>query len=285
LGAFDYDAALRSGFFEVLGDLFPDRVSARLLLESCGVGAGDAVPFGDQTSAVYWQLVGRDLDSGRHRDAGLDSLLTAALKSFPGNARLRAIQADFGSGTGVPEPTEIRVLVLMAEPLDNGRTLLGSELQAVQEVVTPAPGFRLSFNAALRPQEIISTLLRVRPHVVHLSGHGDKLGVFSAQTDQGRTAPVDLTALLGVLDRLDSVRLLILGACHLGPDSQRRYTIVRHEGTLPSVEAVKFASGFYHGLVHHRSYEDCFGFGQDQVKLFGRDPSGFRLVPGRDGAA
>lgn len=282
MGAFDYDAAVLSGFFEVLGDLFPDGVSARLLLEKFGVRAAEVMPFGGQAPTVYWQVVGRDVDQGRY-PAGLDALLLAALTFYPRNSRLLAIRTLFG--IGVQGPVGTKVLLLMAEPWDSGRTLLGAELQAVQEEVNPAGGFELSVHAAVRPADIIDTLLDTWPHIVHLSGHGDPFGVFSAQTDAGATAPVELSALLGTVDRLDSVRLVILGACHLAPESEWRFSIIHHEGKLPSAVAVEFARGFYRALVTGQDLAACFGFGQSEVKLAGHDPSGFRLVPGRDGAA
>ena len=70
-----------------------------------------------------------------------------------------------------------------------------------------------------------------------------------------------------------------------GQAASKSITFTTWANAKPVAQTIKVASGFYSGLVRRRSHEDCFGLGRAQVKVFGRDPSGFRLVPGQDGAA
>src|SRR6185369_10699664 len=66
-------------------------------------------------------------------------------------------------------------------------------------------------------EELAQLVARCRPHVVHLSGHGDLdaegNGVFAFEDEDGRTDPRDAREIAAEVTRGGSVRLMILNAC------------------------------------------------------------------------
>lgn len=116
-----------------------------------------------------------------------------------------------------PEPERLRVLYLTANPGADLR--VDAEVRSVQQALRGSR-YRDLVEVSLRPaatlQDLLDGLNDIRPHVIHISGHGGPSGV---QLDNGSVGSpggvdVEFDLLLEALSATDqSPTLLILNSC------------------------------------------------------------------------
>ncbi|MGN5381465.1 effector-associated domain EAD1-containing protein [Streptomyces lasalocidi] len=121
--------------FETLGELFPDVLSGHAFLEDLGISPALLPPFGGPLPAAsWWRTVCRTVDQGRFAGITLGDLVTAATARFPGHEGLAALAGQGAANAG------LRVLCLMAAPLDEARLRLGAEQRVVQDAAARSAG-------------------------------------------------------------------------------------------------------------------------------------------------
>lgn len=272
----------RADAFALFGTLFSDALSSGALLEEFGADPAQLIPFNSTTPALFWREVCREIVKGRFPGT-LEELLLAARRQYPYNDALRGL-LDHAGGVGLGGgPAELRILLLQSSPTDLGLSLLTQEHQVIRDIVAVAAiQVSLTVHTAVRPTTVLPAVLDVRPHVVHFAGHGSASGALAAQDESGRAAPIAVEDFADVLEAVDSVRALVLGACKVGGPAAapgRRFDVIGCEGSLSGVTALAFSRGFYHALVRGYPAPECYKFGLSQIRVEGCDASGFRFWP------
>jgi len=186
--------------------------------------------------------------SGRieHNWAGRDIVRTET-----GNIHVSNVGAE------TPAPSEpIRVLMLAANPLSTARLAIDEEARQITERLRLArdrDAFELITCLAVRPMDLLQYLNQHRPHIVHISAHGDRTGeiVLSGGDGTGRRVSADaLAGLFRVTN--DKIRIVVLNACHsaaaeraIGPHVDY---IVSMRAPITDEAATIFAASFYSSL-------------------------------------
>ena len=67
---------------------------------------------------------------------------------------------------------KLKILFLAAEPSDSAKLRLGKELMAVRERLKDNQYFIVKDQWAVKPADVLETILEEKPHIVHFSGHG-----------------------------------------------------------------------------------------------------------------
>jgi len=214
------------------------------------------------------------------------------------------------------------ILFLAANPLGTDRLGLDREARAIQ-VELERSGFRDSFELVTRwaaePLDLLRELRKLKPAVVHFSGHGssgvagardsaagphrdivvDHSGIDRAaqhglffQGPDGRPQLVSAEALEAAVDTAgSSVKLVVLSACYSEPQAAALLTcvdcVVGMRGSILDDAARSFAIGFYGGLGERESVAAAYKQGCAAIRLEGlpdTERPQLRTRPGVDAA-
>ncbi len=196
------------------------------------------------------------------------------------------------------------ILFLAANPLGTDRLALDREARAIQ-IELERSGFRDSFELVTRwaaePLDLLRELRKLRPTVVHFSGHGSA-GMVGAHDPAagprrdivGEPGPVDRAPQHGLLfqgpdgwpqlvstgaleDAFEaagsSVKLVVLSACYSEPQAAALLTrvdcVVGIHGSIRDDAARSFAIGFYGGLGERESVAAAYKQGCAAIRLEG----------------
>jgi hypothetical protein len=168
----------------------------------------------------------------------------------------------------------IRLAFLAANPIDTNRLRLDREFRGMGERLRQGKVGKkivLSSHWALRPEDLAGILLRVKPHIVHFSGHGTSAGII-LEDPSGRhvVAPTSaLAELFGIVSK--SIQCVVLNACYSQSHAE---AIASHVGVVVGTTkaisdegAIRFAAGFYQAVAFGRDLKTAFELGVNDVRL------------------
>jgi hypothetical protein len=148
------------------------------------------------------------------------------------------------------------ILFLTANPTGTDRLALDREARAIQVELERGghrDRFELETRWAAEPLDLLRELRRLKPTVVHYSGHGGHEGLYFQAVD-GTTRLVSTDALEATFAAAGaSVRVAVLSACYSEPHAEALLAhvdcIVGTGGALLDDAARSFAIGFYGALA------------------------------------
>ena len=206
--------------------------------------------------------------------------------------------------------TQHRILYVAANPLGTGQLALDKEARAIQlelERGARSEHFKLETRWAAQPEDLLPALRKLRPTVVHFSGHGghDEPGAGSP----GDAADRDITATSGAIgasggrstDRQygllfgnedgrsqlvpteaiaeafraarSSVKLVVLNACYSDVHAEALLAhvdcVVGVDGAIRDDAARRFSVGFYGGIADRQSVKAAYEQGRAGIRLDG----------------
>jgi hypothetical protein len=216
------------------------------------------------------------------------------------------------SASSRPIMTKHTILFLAANPIGTDRIALDREARAIQ-VELERSGYRDRFELvtrwAVEPQDLLRELRKLKPTVVHFSGHGgnrasgdqrpertrrdivgdpgsghseSQHGLFFQRPD-GRAQLVSAEALRQTFGAAGaSVKLVILSACYSDAQAEALLVhvdcVVAMNGSILDDAARSFAIGFYGGLGERESVAAAYQQGCASISLEGlRDADRPRL--------
>lgn len=148
------------------------------------------------------------------------------------------------------------ILFLTANPSGTDRLALDREARAIQ-VELERSGYREQFEFETRwaaePLDLLRELRKLKPVVVHYSGHGGRAGLFFQSAD-GHAQLVSTAAIAETFGAAGaSVKLVVLNACYSEAQAEARLAhvncVVGMGGSIRDDAARSFAIGFYGGLA------------------------------------
>lgn len=171
-------------------------------------------------------------------------------------------------------PEKIKILFLSAEPLDTVRLRLAQEFRDIEQKLRAAPkgrSFNLVSQWAVRPRDLMETLMRHRPTVVHFSGHAEG-GKLILENEKGKTQTIEgkhLTALFAGFT--DTLRLVVLNACFTSAGFDDLAEVIDYTvGTTSAVSdsaAIRFSGCFYQALAFGKSVKAAYELAKLQTTL------------------
>ncbi len=196
-------------------------------------------------------------------------VLLRALSAHPEAARLLArLEAR--------EET-VRVLLLSANPAATARLTVDEEHRAILQRLHASPlrdRLAVDLAPAARAADIASALLRARPDVVHVSGHGTSDGALVLATDDGGVAEApaaEVAELFAAATRERPVRVVLLHACYSATLAE---SLARHVSVaigmpeaVGDAQAVAFAGLFYEALGEGRAVADAYRLACAHVRV------------------
>lgn len=178
----------------------------------------------------------------------------------------------------------IRILFLGANPVDSMRLRLDEEVREIERSLSSATlgnHFDLQQRWAVRASEIQSHLLRVRPQILHFSGHGSSQSAILLQGDDGNSRPVAGHILARVLEQFKHhLQCVVLNACY---SEEQAYAISQHIDCVVGMAtgvadraAIRFSAVFYEALASGRNVQEAFNMGCADIDVI---EMGQTLVP------
>ena len=166
------------------------------------------------------------------------------------------------------------ILFLAANPSGTDRLALDREARAIQaELERSCHRDRFEFETrwAAEPLDLLRELRKLKPTVVHFSGHGGQHGLCFHGLD-GRPQVVSTAALETAFGAAgSSVKLVVLNACYTEPHADALLAhvgcVVGTNGLLPDTAARSFAVGFYGGLGERESVAAAYKQGCAAISL------------------
>jgi hypothetical protein len=214
-----------------------------------------------------------------------------------------------------PSNTRKPILFLAANPHGANQLALDEEARAIWEELERSDHsnqFELVTRWAVRPLDLLRELRKIKPTVVHFSGHGysgargasasgelssrdivdqlvhDEGSALLLQGPDGRAYPVSTAAIADTFGAVGaSVKLVVLSACYSDAHAE---ALLSHVDCVVGMEAVvtddaarSFAIGFYGGLGERASVAASYNQGRAAMSLEGQRDHGRPQLRVRDG--
>ena len=169
------------------------------------------------------------------------------------------------------------ILFLAANPSDTTRLMLGAEVTAIRAGLaqsTYRDCFAFEQIWATTPQAMQNAILRVRPQIVHFSGHGSGQDGLLLENGSGQSKPVTAQALSGLFELFaDCVECVVLNACY---SEVQGSAIAQHiPFTIGMTQAIgdraatQFSVGFYTALGEGETIPFAFKYGRSGISMDG----------------
>jgi hypothetical protein len=209
--------------------------------------------------------------------------------------RLRELVIEIYGATSVPapsnvgaqpaggkkEPDQYKILFMSANPRDTSHIHLDEEMNVVNTVLTMAAKrhrFDLVAASAVRVSQIQEQLLRHKPNIIHIAGHGSANGELIFNNEMNKAQMVPMTALANtfkILKRSEvDIRCVVLNACYSEAQAAVLVGVIDvalgMSTAIGDKAATEFSAGFYRGLGNGQNVEIAFEWAKNQIELSGR---------------
>lgn len=171
---------------------------------------------------------------------------------------------------------QLRVLVLTASPADMKPIRVHEEESKLKAAIFEGLERRSRLNLKVvrgaTPNDILAELNEFRPHVLHISAHGDRDGSLSFLDGNGDSTQVPLRGLIAAIKSAgEELQLVVLNACY----SEAVAAVLQEHvdcaigmrKAIADPSAIQFSAAFYGGLSHGRSIGRAFEQGLAAVKV------------------
>ncbi len=190
-----------------------------------------------------------------------------------------------------------RILFLASNPTDTAKLQLAEEYRRVAERLQESGQsnkFEFYQKWAVTVDELQDSILTIKPHIIHFSGHGKKKNLelqelaksLNIQIDDGsglifkdrngKSKVVKTRALSNMFELFESdkefeINTVILNACYSENQakaiSQYVPFVIGMSNKIGDKAALEFSTGFYRGLANGKNIEFCYKLGRNKIDL------------------
>lgn len=151
------------------------------------------------------------------------------------------------------EKQALRVLFLASDPSNAAKLHLGKELQEVRNKLSTNPNFKIMDQQAVRPDDVLQTIMTFKPHIVHFSGHGTETGELCFEDELGKIKSIPPDALASLFSLVtEYVKCVIVNTCYSEHQARSiaQYVpvVIGTKSEISDNAAIKFSTGFYTSL-------------------------------------
>ena len=168
-----------------------------------------------------------------------------------------------------------KILILASNPKGTISLKLDTEIRELRLVIERSPArdrFTIETRLAVRPQDLQSALLEVKPKIVHFCGHGEGERGLVLENDSGEPHLVSTEALADLFRHFShQIECVLLNACYSQVQAEE---IVKHINFVIGMRqpildrsAIAFSEGFYGALGAGESIAKAYEFGCNRIHL------------------
>lgn len=182
-----------------------------------------------------------------------------------------------GSIDAEPANTQRRILFVSASPEPARRLAVDLEVRRLRETLR-ASTYRDRIALEIQPAADYDALERAlratRPHILHLSCHGDPSGALLLADERGDVDVVPPEMLLGLLRLLTAdLELVVVNACHSHVVAEQIPPTVGHaigmSDALTDEAAIDFTRKLYENLADGATVSDAFALACNKLHKYG----------------
>jgi hypothetical protein len=171
----------------------------------------------------------------------------------------------------------IKVLFLTSNPEGTPALKLDEEARLITQKIRASEYrdvLKLETLWAVRPDDLIQSLLEHKPQIVHFSGHGSESGEIVLMDNNRQAKPVSAEALKMLFTTLkDNIRVVMLNACYSEKQAKAIAEVIDcvigMRTAIGDDAAITFAASFYRAIGFGRSIKDAFDQGKTAIMLEG----------------
>ncbi|WP_282782105.1 CHAT domain-containing protein [Phaeodactylibacter xiamenensis] len=170
---------------------------------------------------------------------------------------------------------KIKILFISSNPTDFSKLNLKEEFMGIENELRKSPYeeyFELFQNWETRIDELQDLLLRRKPDILHISGHGSQNSEIVLQNSGGYSSPVSNDALKILFHAFrDSLQCVVLNCCYSELQAQaiaeKIKFVVGVKGQIGDRCAIEFSKSFYRAIAHKKSINEAYKLAQNAIEL------------------
>jgi hypothetical protein len=152
---------------------------------------------------------------------------------------------------------------------------LDAEENAIREVLGGSDdkkSFDFESRGAVTKDLLIDHLLKIKPNILHISGHGNTDEQLLLEDMEGYKEEVSIQKISNVLSGFsDHIQCVFLNTCHslAGIDDFNKNIayVIGMDNEIPDDVAISFSRNFYNALFNDRSIKDSFKIALSRIAL------------------
>lgn len=170
-----------------------------------------------------------------------------------------------------------RILILAANPWDTKPLSLDEEYQRIQDLLESSPledDFEIHYYPALRSERLQQRVLKVNPHIIHFSGHGEESSLLFADPTGEKAHEVSKAALAQLLGLCKDLKAVFLNACYSANQAEEMVAqvpfLVGMNAAIDDRAAICFSEGFYTAIFspnNNLDIEQAYQAGLNQMQI------------------
>ena len=168
-----------------------------------------------------------------------------------------------------------KILILASNPKGTAFLELQKEIRDLRQVIKRSPDrarFTIEDRLAVRPKDLQSALLEVKPRIVHFCGHGEGERGLVLENDSGQHHLVSTEALADLFRHFSNqIECVLLNACYTKVQAEEivKYInfVIGMRQPILDRSAIAFSEGFYGALGAGESIAKAYDFGCNRIHL------------------
>jgi hypothetical protein len=163
-------------------------------------------------------------------------------------------------------PSEITVLFLAANPIDQQQLRLDEEVRSISEMIRKSKhrdAVKLESRWAVRPLDVLQAINECQPTIVHFSGHGSDQDEIVFQDSSGNTKMVSKEAIVQTMAAASGdIQLVFFNTCYSRGQAE---AIVKY---IPAAIGMNTSIGDEAARIFSAQFYSSIGFGLSIKKSF-----------------
>jgi hypothetical protein len=173
-----------------------------------------------------------------------------------------------------------KILMFASSPADQDQLMLGREAREVRQRLRAArfrDDFSLETRWAVRRQDFVNEVLFEDPDVVHLSGHGNEMGEWLFEGENGFTEPLPSREIETIFETLrGKIKIVLFNGCYADQIALAVTSnvdcAVGFRKSIDDSMAIEFSAAFYSALASDRSVLTSFKHACDFARAEACEP-------------
>ncbi|PTX62087.1 CHAT domain-containing protein [Kordia periserrulae] len=169
----------------------------------------------------------------------------------------------------------MNILFIKANPIDSDALRLDVEENAIRDVLDSCDDktkFDFESRGAVTKDLLIDHLLKIKPNILHISGHGNTEEQLLLEDVDGYKEEVSIEKLSNVLSGFtDHIQCVFLNTCHslsgMGDFNENIAYIIGMKNEIPDEVAISFSRNFYNALFNGRTIKDSFKIALSRIAM------------------
>jgi hypothetical protein len=185
------------------------------------------------------------------------------------------------SSSKVETNKKIKILFLAVNPIGTSNMRLGKEAREIEERLKRSKlrdDFEFESKWAVRPNDLLSYILEIKPDIVHFSGHGSEdQGLIFEDNNEKKfpISPEAINKLFALAVKRAPMKCVLLNACYSAEQAKGIAKsidyVIGMTNAIWDKSAIAFSTGFYDSLGTGDSVDIAYETGVLSIELNGFD--------------